>query len=175
MLCTLSQLSRAIDHALRHPATTSLDPRALDEDFSLLLHQLLSWRPSHSSCLDKALWLGALLYAESITRSATAHVRPMVQRLISALDDATREQHATLPLRMWLLLVGAVAVRVGSPERAWFVAGLEILQETTLDEVATWESVIWMLEEMPWIPLIHERPWKELWDEAEVMRSCDLS
>ena len=176
MLYTLSQLSRAIDHALRHPTTTPLNPRALDEDFSLLLHQLLSWRPSHSSSLDEALRLGALLYAKSITRSVTAHVRPVVHRLISALDEAAQEQHGTLSLRTWLLLVGAVAVRVGSSERAWFVARLESLRETSFDEkLATWDRVIWMLEEMPWIPLIHEAPWKEVWDEAEAMRRCDLS
>ena len=176
MLYTLSQLSRALDHALRHPTTTSLNPRALDEDFSLLLHQLLSWRPSHSSSLDEALRLGALLYAKSITRSATAHVRPVVHRLISALDDAAQEQHGTLPLRTWLHLVGAVAVRVGSPERAWFVAGLESLWETSSDKkVATWDRVVWMLGGVPWIPLIHEAPWKEVWDEAEAMRRCDLS
>ena len=112
MLYTLSQLSFAIDHALRQPATTSLNPRTLDEEFSHLLHQLLPWQPSRSSSLDKMLQLGALLYAKSITRLATAHVRPVVQRFISALGDATEEQQDMLPLRTWLFLVGAVAVAV---------------------------------------------------------------
>lgn len=173
MLYTLSQLSRAIDHALRHPTTTSLNPRALDEDFSLLLHQLLSWRPSLSSSLDEALRFGALLYAKSITRSATTHVWPIVHRLISALNDAGQEQHDTLPLCTWLLLVGAVAVRVGSPERAWFVARLNSVRETSFDEkLVTWDR---MVEEMLWIPLIHEAPWKKVWNEAAVTERCDFS
>ena len=98
----------------------------------------------------------------------------MVQRLISVLGNATEEQKDALPLRTWLFLVGAV-VRSSSKERAWFVAGLKSLRETTSDEkLTTWDEVKLMLGEMPWIPTIHEAPWKEVWEEAEA-RHCDLS
>ena len=137
MLLTVSELSHAIDHAQRHPTTTSLNPRTLDEEFSHMLHQLLSWQASHSSSIDEALQLGALLYAKSITRLATAHVRPIVQRLISALGNATEEQQNMLLLRTWSFLVGAVSVRTGSKERAWFVAGIESLREATSGENLT--------------------------------------
>ena len=99
----------------------------------------------------------------------------MVYEFISTLNDAAEDQLTMLALRTWLLLVGAVFVPAGSPERAWFVAGLASLWKTSFDEKpVTWDRIVLNLEELPWIPLIQEAPWKEVWDEVEAMRCYDL-
>ena len=171
----LLRLTFAIDHVLRDDST-SLHPRALDEDFIEIQHRLLLWHNNDSNAVDEGFRLGALIYAKSITRSistVSCHTKILVQKLIDALAIMRQTSEAN-PLMAWLCLMGCVAASSQSPERSWFVnylAGIVPIDSG----FSTWADVESSLACSLWVKPIHEPIFRRAWNEVQFVKSTPLS
>lgn len=160
-LVELSELSFAIEHAM--DTRTVLDPLIFEQGSLCLQYDLLSYAISSAAGLDKACALGALVYLQTLTRSAP-FMRSSSQALSNELKVSLKHLDVfeiDSSLVFWLFVMGGL-VSSETSERDWFRQRLRDRQ-ASLTEVITWESMKSQLMSVLWIDRIHDSLGEALW------------
>ncbi|KAK5051454.1 hypothetical protein LTR84_003106 [Exophiala bonariae] len=161
LLLELSQLSFAIEHAMDSQAR--IDPLMFEEELLCLQYNLLIHALSTSPGLEKAYTLGALIYLQTLTRSA-----PFMKSSSEALSKELKLSLLNLdtaevssPLRFWLFIMGGL-VSSETSEKDWFRQRLRVCQGSQTD-VVIWESMKSQLMAVLWVERIHDNLGEALW------------
>lgn len=164
LLVQLSHMSSAIEHAMN--SRTVLDPLTFDEEVLCVQSDLLMSVTAGGARLDKACELGALIYLQTLTRSA-----PFIK---SSSEALSRELQVSLlhinvaeiscPLMFWLLVMGGL-VSFATSERDWFRSQLRNC-EVSWKGMITWECMKVQLMSVMWIDRIHDNFGRELWEDV---------
>ena len=148
-----------------------LDPLTFDVDSIIIIHELLSALHGERRETEKAIRVGALIYTKLLTRAhpfSLPNARSIAQELRSSLlqipDDVLESS-----LFLWLLFMGGIATPTGM-ERVWFATQVASFTQYQ-DELQTWEDVRQSLKRVLWIDLVNDSCCKQLWDEADAMRT----
>lgn len=146
-----------------------LDPSDLEDALSSLAYRLLHLHPiigdTMENIVENAYHLGAVALLWTIMfESGRLHrspytllaerIREAVNALIGAGTDAT-------PLVLWLLFVGGISV-LGSNDKGWLYSRIKCC--TSVLGLENWQCTRELLEQFPWINLIHDKPAQRLWD-----------
>ncbi|KAE9369661.1 hypothetical protein N431DRAFT_344728 [Stipitochalara longipes BDJ] len=126
--------------------------------------------PENAS-LDDVLRIGAILYLQATPQEFPyAAVGPgnLVKKLRGLVFRVPMWNEMEAELMMWLLFIGTMCARKG-PDRIWYVA--QIGKLTARLGLSDWDIVKQKLEEFWWVGGLHEKAAREVWEEAEVLRS----
>jgi len=99
--------------------------------------------------------------------SATGSIN-LVHKLKDAIMEVKIRNENEGALVLWMLFMGGVSARRGE-DRIWFVAQIEKLSGRL--GLGDWEAVNGEMQGLWWVEKIHEKPLREMWDEAVVLRS----
>lgn len=164
LLVQLAHMSSAIEHAMNSRAV--LDPLSFDEEVLCIQSDLLMGATASGARLDKACELGALIYLQTLTRSA-----PFIKSSSEALSQELQVSllhldmaEISCPLMFWLLVMGGL-VSSATSEREWFRSRLRNCQ-VSWKGMITWECMKVQLMSVMWIDRIHDTFGKELWEEV---------
>lgn len=157
----LSELSFAIEHAMYSKAV--LDPLNYEQATLCLQYDLLTYAISSTAGLNKACALGALVYLQTLTRSA-----PFMSSSSQALSSELKVSLLHLDvfeidssLVFWLFVMGGL-VSSETSERDWFRQRLRDRQASRT-EVITWKSMKSQLMSVLWIDRVHDSLGEALW------------
>ena len=158
-------------------SSLKISPSAVRESEPMVInvrYRLLSWKDQqsagHSSVVRQSLRLGAILYIETLFR--TASVRAVDYTVVLSNLQKQVLELTTIPtatgLLLWLLFIGGSAF--DGSYRAFFAASL--LDATARADIKTWDAAKQVLVRHWWIDSIHDSPCQQLWDESQ--RSSSL-
>jgi len=121
--------------------------------------------------LNDVLIIGAILYLQATPKEFPfAAVGPgnLVKRLRELVFKVHMWNEKEAELVVWLLFIGAICARKG-PDRIWYIAQIEKL--TRRLGFKEWPILKEKLEAFWWVGELHGNAAREVWEEAEVLRS----
>jgi len=178
-LVSLQTLSQELSNILSSPAVLSIPQQVdlLTRTCQLRYSILPSERESHleedvDAYIEETIRVGALLYIHITPLefpSSAVGAANLVKRMKDLVSSVQLWDGIEDVLVVWLLFLACVNARRGE-DRIWFIVQLEkVLSRVGLYE---WEVARKQLEGLWWVRKLHEKAYKDIWDEIVGLRKA---
>ena len=166
LLEELMRLCRFLNNLSTPPR---LDPADFEDALISLAYRLLHLHPLNSEVMENivenAYHLGAVALLWTIMfESGRLHRAPynlLAERIREAVDALVVVGIAVTPPRFWLLFVGGISVLRSEDDKKWLYCRIKCCLAVL--DLGDWQGTRELLEQFPWINIIHDKPAQRLW------------